>query len=387
MAMHAAQDTALAHRANLNIAAAVVAKLGTGASDALIGNVINEVRASHPVAELASAGGMSIVVGAVDTAIARTTEADRPRNAFGAEAARTAQASGTGHPHGWPGDGAAPGRYGLLLGGRGGRDAPGESGGEGGSGSTARSSAGSAISGSGSEPVGAAFWGTAKGMLMTRAYANDNGMDWAPPDLMKMGRPALQALKESGLKGDGFKALRDPSGLRLDNATIVAGAAGYMKRNGVNHNEAAKSSAAVDRLAMPADMRERHRAAVEGIHTSTPENEGQRQEDLRKSGDEIVQHNPAHKAAVERERRTYKAEKDTAPKADATAKKDDVEAKQKSTTADAKNATADAKEVKAGSDDVQAKASEAKADADAAKLAEMMKKRRAAAASGPSGNG
>ena len=328
MADYAVPDSALVHRANLNIAAAVVAKFGSSASDSLIGRAIDEVRASHSVGELAGSGGMSMVVGAVETFLARNSDADRPRNLYGADAARAAQASGAGQ-HAWHGEGTGQGRYGPLLGGgRSGRDPGADSEGSAPGGSASRGSGGNPNSGTGSEPAGSAFWGgTAKGMLLTRGYANDNDMGWAPTDLMRMGRPALQALKESGLKGDGYKALHDPSGLRLDNGTIVAGAAGYMKRNGINHNEAAKSSAAVDRLKMPADMRERHRVAVEGIHTATPENEGQRKEDLKKSGDEIVQHDPAHKAAVERERRGYKVDQDNALKADATARKDGAAAK------------------------------------------------------------
>lgn len=342
MAFNAAQDAALVHRANLNIAAAVVAKYGSGAPDSLIGHAIDQVRASHSVSELAGSGGMSMVVGAVETFLARNSEADRPRNLYAADAARAAQASGAGQ-HAWHGEGTGQGRYGLLLGGRGGRDPGADSEGSAPGGSASRGSGGNPNSGTGSEPAGSAFWGTAKGMLLTRGYANNNDMGWAPTDLMRMGRPALQALKESGLKGDGYKALHDPSGLRLDNGTIVAGAAGYMKRNGVNHNEAAKSSAAVDRLKMPADMRERHRVAVKGIHTATPENEGQRKEDLKKSGDEIVQHDPAHKAAVERERCGYKVDQGNVPKAEAkatkneaVAKKDDAEAKKDETKAGAR---------------------------------------------------
>lgn len=328
MAGSAAPNSALVHRANLNIAAAVVAKFGSGAPDSLIGRAIDEVRASHSVAELAGGGGMAMVVGAVDTFLARQFEADRPRNLYGAEAARAAQA----------GEGSLRSGMGVIDAIRAGssaryRELAGDASKSDGAGSGSPS-----VTGSGGEPAGAAFWGTAKGMLLTRAYANDNHMGWAPPDLMQMGRPALQALKESGLKGDGYKALRDPSGLRLDNRTIVAGAQGYMRRNGVDHNEAARSSAAVDRLPMPTDLRERHRAAVEGIHTATPENEKERQEALRKSGDEIVQHDPARKAAVDRERKGYKVDKDAAPKAEAKAGKDEAEAKKDDSEARKKGA-------------------------------------------------
>ena len=234
MAVSTEADSTLVHRANLNIASAIMAKSGPNVPDSLIGHAIDRIRASHPVAELAESGNMPMVVSAVETFLARHQEADRPRNLYGAEAAQAGQALGGA-------DGLRGGGVGGLDLGRAAssaryREVSGdESGGSGSGGSNAASR------GTGSEPAGAAFWGTAKGMLITRAYANDNAMGWAPTDLMKMGRPALQALKESGLKGDGYKALRQPSGLNFDNDTIVHGA-GFMKRNHLNYDEAGKAA-------------------------------------------------------------------------------------------------------------------------------------------------
>ncbi len=92
-------------------------------------------------------------------------------------------------------------------------------------------------------------------------------MSWATkePDLMRMGKPALQALHETHLKEDGYKALRDPAGMRFDNRTIVHGT-GFMKRNKLDYNEAGKAADDVYRhQAMTTEEKKRWKAPLTGV--------------------------------------------------------------------------------------------------------------------------
>lgn len=195
-----------------------------------LGQIVQNAMASASPEELRSPHGITTAaLGRLD-GLLTSAMASGPTNIHSAEAARLAQMGAHGAA-------AILGHKGYAELQRANREARGESG----SGNKERSSSASydGMGGTGSS----VNWSSSAGQAMTRSYAVSNNMSWATtqPDLMRMGKPALQALNEVHLKGDGYHALRDTSGMGLDNNTIV-GAAGYMKRNNLNYNDAAKAS-------------------------------------------------------------------------------------------------------------------------------------------------
>lgn len=240
----------------------------------------------------------------LDQLVKGSVEAGKPFNLFSAEAARQAQQAGA--PSSWAnlGGGHEPthGAFQRLAALRD-REAGRDSGSSGGSDS--RSSSSARYDGLIKD------WGSAQGLAVSRNYAASNDMGWAmkDPDLMRMGKPALQALKESGLKGDGYQALRSPKSLGFDNPTIVKGA-DYMKRNKLDYDDAAKAAAAVhNHKSMTPEEKGQWKGAVGGALRADPgEAEQKAKQHLHDTGSSLKEKHPEMKPEVDKALEKFKAD-------------------------------------------------------------------------------
>jgi hypothetical protein len=123
--------------------------------------------------------------------------------------------------------------------------------------------------------------------LQARDFALSHGLEWAThnPDLLRLGPSAMQALADVQLRQDSFQRFKNAG---LSNKTIVAGAR-YAKRNKIDYNEASKKIEETDRELSP-EGRVTHRKAIEELFNCKPGEEEPAKKKFNKSMDEGLKH-------------------------------------------------------------------------------------------------
>jgi hypothetical protein len=185
--------------------------------------------------------------------------------------------------------------------------------------------------------------------MQARDFALKHGLEWAThnPDLLRLGPSAMQALADVQLRQDSFERFKN---VGFSEKTIVAGAR-YAKRNKVDYNDASKKIEETDKELSP-EGRVTHRKAIEELFKCKPGEE----EPAKKKFNETMENGLRHESprAHEKIRDEQKALHTQKAKEHAAAK------------------TADTKE--------------AKNDDSRTQMAELLKKRQAAANAPKSGS-
>ena len=193
--------------------------------------------------------------------------------------------------------------------------------------------------------------------LQARDLATKLGLGWATnnPDLLRLGPSAIQALADVHLQKESYERFKNGG---LSDKAIVGGAR-WAKRTGTNYNEFSKTYDATHQ-ALPESDQKAHSQAVEQFFKAvgsekppTPAEEEAAKDTLNKAMEPIKQRNPQAAPKIEREQKELKTVKQ---QEQAAVKKADVK-EEKASTKEAKN------------DDL------------AAKGADLLKKRQAAAQS------
>jgi hypothetical protein len=212
------------------------------------------------------------------------------------------------------------------------------------------------IDGSSARFEGMGTQGFTQTQIQARDLAIKLGLGWATnnPDLLRLGPSAIQALADVHLQKESYERFKNGG---LSDKAIVGGAR-WAKRTGTNYNEFSKTYDATHQ-ALPESDQKAHSQAVEQYFKAvgsekppTPAEEEAAKDTLNKAMEPIKQRNPQAAPKIEREQKELKTVKEGR----------------------AVIANADKKEEKAST-------KEAKNDDLAAKGADLLKKRQAAAQS------
>jgi hypothetical protein len=192
-----------------------------------------------------------------------------------------------------------------------------------------------ATDGSGARFDGLALHGLTQNQVQARDLAAKLGLGWATnnPDLLRLGPSAIQALADVHLRQDSYERFKNGG---LSAKTIVAGAR-YAKKHDIDYNEASKAYEDVHKSVSPSDQKVHSDAVTKfnesaGQPNAKPADEETAKKEFNNSMEKLKERNPAAREKIERQQRLLKTvqqqEHAAVKKADAKeAKNDDLAAK------------------------------------------------------------